>query len=126
MMHPPDSDAIRVAELRVAHSVLETQHRLHRVRAAFRATLAKPTTLVLAAGAGGLVGFWLAGRPRGVAARVSGSPTRGATAGGVVAGFAVRYVMQRLPLILSQVWAARRSSAEASDRSSMEPVDAKT
>ena len=109
----PTLAAIYAAELRVAQSNGNTRDSLRRVRVAFRATLARPSTLALVAGAAGLFGFWLARRPQPQAT----SPSDGATVApttsvaGLVLAFIVRYAMQRLPFILRQVWAARQKRA---------------
>ena len=113
MMRAPTLAAIYAAELRVAQSKGNTRDSLRRVRVAFRATLARPSTLALVAGAAGLFGFWLARRPQPQAT----SPSDGATVApttsvaGLVLAFIVRYAMQRLPFILQQVWAARQKRA---------------
>lgn len=104
---------IYAAELRVAQSRLNTRDSLGRVRVAFRATLARPSTLALVAGAAGLLGFWLARRPQPRAASSAdgvGVATT-ASAAGLVLAFIVRYGMQRLPFILQQLWAARQQRA---------------
>ena len=127
MMRPPTLAAIHAAELRVAQSAQDTRQSLRRVRAAFRAALARPRTLALAAGAGGLLGFWLARRPRGVSATATDGDgvARTPSAGGVVLAFIVRYAMQQLPFILRQVW-ARPSALDQRTPASTEPFDAET
>src|SRR5205814_5209792 len=60
----PALQAIGAAEARLAASRRKTRDGLHRARAAFRASLTRPSTLVLAAGAAGVAGLWLARRPR--------------------------------------------------------------
>ena len=113
MMRAPTLAAIYAAELRVAQSKRNTRDSLRRVRVAFRATLARPSTLALVAGAAGLFGFWLARRPQPQAT----SPSDGATVApttsvaGLVLAFIVRYAMQLLPFILQQVWAAQQKRA---------------
>ena len=113
MMRAPTLAAIYAAELRVAQSKGNTRDSLRRVRVAFRATLARPSTLALVAGAAGLLGFWLARRPQPQATSSSDGVTVApiTSALGLVLAFIVRYGMQRLPFILQQVWAARQKRA---------------
>ena len=110
MMRAPTLAAIHAAELRVARSGQDARDGLHRARTAFRAVLARPSTLALAAGAAGLLGHWIARRPRPGAASSSdgvGVATT-ASAAGLVLAFIVRYGMQYLPFIFRQVRAARQ------------------
>ena len=113
MMRAPTLAVIQAAELRVAQSRQNTLDSLRRARVALRATLARPSTLTLIAGAAGLVGFWLARRPQTQAASSSDTATVGPTtsAAGVALVFIPRYAMQRLPFLLQQIWAARRERA---------------
>ena len=113
MMRAPTLAAIYAAELRVAQSKGNTRDSLRRVRVAFRATLARPSTLALVAGAAGLLGFWLARRPQPQATSSSDGVTVApiTSALGLVLAFIVRYGMQRLPFILQQAWAARQRRA---------------
>lgn len=108
MMRAPTLAAIYAAELKVAQSKRNTRDSLRRARVALRATLARPSTLALVAGAAGLFGFWLARRPlpqaKSSAAGVGVITTTSAV--GLVVAFIVRYGMQRLPFILQQVRAA--------------------
>lgn len=112
-MRAPDLAAIYAAELRVAQSKQDTRDGLRRVRVAFRAALARPSTLALVAGAAGLLGIWLARRPQPQATSSSAGVAVAATtsAVGLVLAFIVRYGMQHLPLILQQVRAAWQSRA---------------
>ncbi len=109
MMRTPDLAAIHAAELRVDQCRRNTRESLRRVRAASRAALARPATLALVAGAAVLFGFWLVRRPQPRATSSSDGVAAATTtsAVGLVLAFIVRYGMQRLPLILQQVWAAR-------------------
>ena len=107
MMRAPTLDAIYAAELKVAQSKQDTRDSLRRVRVAFRATLARPSTLALVVGAGGLFGLWLARRPQATSASDGGGVATTAPAAGLVLGFIGRYVMQHLPFILRR-WRSRR------------------
>jgi hypothetical protein len=111
MMRMPKLTAIYAAELRVAQSMQKTQDSLHRVRAAFRATLARPSTLGLVVGAGGLLGFWLARRPQGISPANGVRVATTASAAVLLRALIVRYGMQHLPDIFRQIWAARQNRA---------------
>ena len=108
MMRAPALAAIHAAELRVAQSARNTRDGLRRARVAFRATLARPATLALVAGAAGLIGFWLARRPQRQAPFTTDGVGVGKTASavGVALAFIVRFGMQRLPFVLQHVRAA--------------------
>lgn len=120
MMPAPDRAAIHAAELRVAQARSNSRDSLRRVRVAFRATLVRPSTLALVAGAAGLVGFWLARRPhphpqpRPQATASTAGVAATTSAAGLALAFIVRYGMQRLPFILQQVWVARQQRAARS------------
>ena len=113
MMRLPTPTAIYAAELRVAQSRWNTRDSLRRARVALLATLARPSTLALVAGAAGLFGFWLARRPRSPAPSSSEGVPVGKTtsAAGLVLAFLVRYAVQRIPTILQHVWAAGQKPA---------------
>jgi hypothetical protein len=105
MMRAPSLAAIHAAELRVAQSRQNARDSLHRARVASRATLARPVTLALIAGATGLLGFWLTRRARSPSRRSSprGEGTAATpSAAGVLAAFIARYGMRHLPFILQQ------------------------
>jgi hypothetical protein len=108
MMRAPTLAAICAAELRVAQSKRNTRDSLRRVRVAFRATLARPSTLALVAAAAGLLVLWLARRPQATSLADGVGIATTTSAAGLVLAFIVRHAMQRLPFILSQVWAARQ------------------
>lgn len=113
MMQAPTLAAIHVAELRVARSGRNARAGLLRARTAFRAVLARPSTLALTAGAAGMLGFWIARHPRPGAASSSegvGVATT-ASAAGLVLAFIVRYGVQYLPFIFQKVRAARQERA---------------
>ena len=63
MMHAPTHHEILLAEQRLIQSRRELAAGTVRLRTAFRATLAKPTTLLAAAGAGAIAGYLLFKRP---------------------------------------------------------------
>ncbi|MCK6369928.1 MAG: hypothetical protein L6Q83_01170 [Gammaproteobacteria bacterium] len=108
MMRAPGLAAIHAAELRVAQSGCEARDQLRRAAAAFRANLARPTTLALAAAAAGLLGFWLARRSK----PQTGSSSAGtnvvstASVASLVGAVIMRYGMQYLPFLVQQVRAA--------------------
>ncbi len=119
MMRAPGPAAIHAAELKVARSGREARDGLRRARVALRATLARPSTLALAAGAAALLGFWLARRPKRPATPASAAGAgvaRTASAAGLVGALLLRYGMQLLPFVLQQVRAARQERAAPADR----------
>jgi hypothetical protein len=106
MTRAPDLTAIHAVELKVAQSRQKTLDSLRRVPVAFRATLARPSTIAVFAGAAGLLGFWIARRPQPVATSHEAGVARIASTAFLVRAFVVRYGMDHLPFILRQVWAA--------------------
>ncbi len=111
MIRAPTKAAIYAAELRVVQAKQSTRDSFCRARVALRATLARPFTLALVAGAAGLLGFWLARRPQPLATFSSdgvGVATTTSRAGLVLA-FIMRYGMRLLPFILNQFRATWRS-----------------
>ena len=118
MMRAPDPASILAAEQRVAECGRMTQARLLGVRDAVRAALARPATLALAAGAAGLLGFWLAyrHRPPAVVSPVA-HVAPAASVLGVVAAFALQWGMRNLPSIVAQAWAARQRRISRSSES---------
>jgi hypothetical protein len=114
MIRAPTLAAIHAAELSVAQARRNTGDSLRRARIALRATLARPSTLALVAGVAGLLGFWLARRrpqPRATPSSDGAAVNKTTSAAGLVLAFIVRYGMQRLPLILQQLWASRQKRA---------------
>jgi len=113
MMRAPDPAVIHAAELRVAQSARDARDGLRRARAAWRAKLAQPATLALAAGTAGLLGFWLARRlkPRASSPPVGAGTVGTVSAAGLLGAFIMRYGMQYLPFVVQQVRAARRERA---------------
>ena len=127
MMRAPTLAAIHAAEQRVAQSGRNARDGLRRARVVFRATLARPATLALVAGATGLVGFWLARRPHRQAPFTTDGVGVGKTASafGVALAFIVRYGIPRVPFLLQQVRAAlqKRFSCAAPDMSNRPATD---
>jgi len=117
MIRAPDRAAIHAAELRFAQATRNSRDSLRRVRVAFRATLVRPSTLAVIAGAAGLAGFWLARRPhpRPQATASAAGVAATTSAAGLALAFIVRYGMQRLPVILQQAWVARQQRAARFD-----------
>jgi hypothetical protein len=117
MTRAPHQNAIYAAELRVAQSRWNTQESLRGVRVAFRATLARPSTLALIAGTAGPVGFWLARQPQpqSTSAFDGAAAAKTTSVAGVMLAFIMRYGMQRLPMILQQVWTAWQKRASRID-----------
>jgi hypothetical protein len=125
MTRAPTPAAIYAAELRVAQAKRNTRESLQKANTAFRAALVRPTTLLGVLAASGVVGFFLARRPKKV--QVSSAPSETASVAattslaGVILAFIVRYVMQRLPFILQRVWALRRQDRAASAAAKHDP-----
>lgn len=101
MKRAPVPAAIHEAELRAAQSSRNVGDGLRRVRLAVSTTLARPSMLVMVAGATGLFCFWLARRTR---AR-SVSPAKGlwdtiaTSVLGLVMAFVLRYGRRRLETV---------------------------
>ena len=115
MTRAPHQNAIYAAELRVAQSRWNTQESLRGVRVAFRATLARPSTLALIAGTAGPVGFCLARQPQSTSAFDGAAAAKTTSVAGVMLAFIMRYGMQRLPMILQQVWTVWQKRASRID-----------
>jgi len=125
MKRAPDLAAIHAAELRIAHSMRNSREGLRRAQVAFRANLARPSTLALSAGAAGLLGFWIARRPQPGANSSSDGVRVAATASvaSLVLAFIVRYGMRHLPVILEHAWAAwQRRAASVGPELSKSPA----
>lgn len=116
MMRATNLAAIHAAELRVAQSRQSTRDGLRRARAAFRATLTHPSTLVLVAGAAGLFSFWVARRSQTKSARDDVGIATATSVLGFVLALIVRYGMQGFPFVLRQIQAARQQRATQADR----------
>ncbi len=124
MKRAPTREAIDAAEARLAESRRRTRDGLHRARVAFRASLTRPSTLALAAGAAGaagLIGLWLGRRPRRRAAsrKVGAGVALAAYAAPFVQAMIVRYGKEGLSFLVDKVraaWLTRavRVAAEAS------------
>ena len=95
MMRAPTPAAIHAVELRVEQSRRDFHDSLQRAQVAFRETLTRPSTLIVAAGAAGMVGFWLFGRSRrrapSTAATVAGTTSAVGVVGGLVLHYATRH-----------------------------------
>jgi hypothetical protein len=113
MKRAPTRSEINAAEFNLAQAQQDVIDSLRRLRVAVRETLARPSTLAVVGGAAGLLGFWLARRPRGAPAPTDTARQK-TTARGLILAFATRYAMQRLPHLLSQLWAGRQENAESS------------
>ena len=112
MKKAPTRAAIHAAELRVAQAKRNTRDSLGRAGVALRAALARPTTLALVAAAAGLLGFWIARRPKRVptsSGEIGAAKT--SSAAGVALAVILRYGLRRLPFVVGQLWAARQKRA---------------
>ncbi|MEO8224556.1 MAG: hypothetical protein ABI661_07100, partial [Gammaproteobacteria bacterium] len=98
MNRGPGIAAIHAAEARIEQSRRDAREGLARAEAAFRTNLSQPSTLALAAMAGGMLALWLARR------RGSGSgrqaTVRTFSTLGLAAAATLRYGMQYLPLVV--------------------------
>jgi hypothetical protein len=104
MMRMPARAEIDAAERRVVQSRQIAHDRLRGVRAAYRVTLARPSTLMMVMAVAGVAAFCLA-RPlrRASSSGVVGIATTSSVAG-VVGAFILQYGMRHLPFFLRQVW----------------------
>lgn len=96
--------AIHAVELRVAQSRQKTVESVRQVPIAFRATLARRSTIAVFAGAAGLFGFWIARRPQPVSASHEAGASKIASSAFLVRAFILRYATDHLPSILRQIW----------------------
>jgi len=101
MTRAPTPAAIYAVELRVEHSRRDFHDSLQRAQGALRANLSRPSTLIVAAGAAGLVVFWLARRRAPSTAAVAGTTS----AVGVVGGLVLHYATRHWRFIAEQVLA---------------------
>jgi len=100
MNRAPRIAAIHAAEARIAQSRRDTRDGLTRAEAAFRTNLSQPSTLALAAMAGGLLAFWLP-RRRGSSSGSGGhDAVRTVSTLGLAAAAMLRYGMQYLPILV--------------------------
>lgn len=111
MRRTPDLAAVEAVELRIAQSRQNTLKSLRRVPVAFRATLARPSVSAALVGAAGLAGFWMGRLPKSAPPLQEASGTKIASFAFIVRAFIVRYGMDHLPFVLTQVWAARQRRA---------------
>lgn len=125
MMRAPDLAAIHAAELSVARSRRMTHESLHRVPAAVRATLTRPTTVMLAMGFAGILGLCLVRRSRHKSLTAGSRPTASPSPAKVVAVFLTRFGLHYLGLLIRQIWAAQVPTATRDvDASSKSPASA--
>jgi hypothetical protein len=90
---------------------------LRRARVAFHASLTRPSTLVLVAGAAGLFSFWVARRrPQPKSARDEVGIATATSVLGFVLALIVRYGLQGFPFVLRQIQAARQKRPTQADR----------
>lgn len=111
MMRMPDRAEIAAAERKVAQSMQNTQDSVRRVRAAFRATLARPATLLLVAGAAGVAGLWLTRRRHATPSSIGVRVATATTIAALMRQAIVRYGMQVLPVLLQRLRAAWQKRA---------------
>ena len=126
MTRAPTLAAVHKAEVRLAQSRRDTADSLRRARVAVRATLARPSTLALVAGAAGLLGFWLARRqpqPQAIPSSGGAAIVAKTSVAGLVLAFVVRYAMQHLPSMLRQLWVARHQRATPVGPTTAKPPD---
>ena len=117
MIKSPDLAAIRAAELRVIAAKERTAAGGHRAWLAMKSALARPSSLAIVAGAGFCGGLWLS-RPRATrapSADKDASTTAGDSFASLVLAFALRHAAQLIPVIVSRVWAERRSDEACSE-----------
>ena len=95
MTRVPTHAAIHAVELRVEQSRRDFHDSLQRAQVALRANLSRPSTMIVAAGAAGLVVFWLFGRSRrrapSTTATVVGTTSAVSVVGGLVLHYATRH-----------------------------------
>jgi hypothetical protein len=113
MMKAPTDNEILLAEQRLDQARQEVVASAARLQSEFRATLAKPSTLIGVAVAAGLLGYYLfkpSRRPRRPARRVRARRAEDRTTdetskslASIVVAFAMRYAMQRLPAVGMQL-----------------------
>ena len=113
MMHTPTSTEILAAEARLAQSKRHARESLGRARVAFRATLARPSTVAIALGAAGIVGFWFFRRtaqPK-MQAPTGAKLAVGASAALLVKSYGKRYAMKAFRFFLQQFRVASQERA---------------
>jgi hypothetical protein len=110
----PTLAAVDAVETRLAESRTQTREALQRVRVAMRASVPQRSTVVVAAGAIGLVGLWLARRSRGptVAAKVGAGVAVSATVAALGRALLARYGVRGATLVLARARAAWQRRAE--------------
>jgi len=117
MTRSPTPAAIHAVELRVEKSRRDFHDSLQRTQVAFRANVSRPSTLIVAAGASGLVVLWLAGRSRRRAPSTA-AVARTTSTVGLVGGFVLHYAARHWRFIAEQLLAAlkQRRSRPSPDR----------
>ena len=112
MTRAPTPAAIHAVELRVEQSRRDFHDSLQRAQVAFRENLSRPSTLIVAAGAAGLVVFLLAGRSRRRAPSTAATVAGTTSAVGLVGGLVLHYATRHWRFIAGQALAAlkRRQS----------------
>ena len=112
MMRAPNQAAIYAVERRVAQSIQNSKDSLCRMRVAARASMARPSTLVLVAGVAGVLGSWFARCSQTAPLSSSVWVATASPVGLLLRGLLVRYGMQFLPVFLHHVQAAWRKRAD--------------
>lgn len=112
-MKRPALTEIHAIELRVAQSRANTWTELRRANAALRSLLARPTTLVMVAGAAGVAGFLLTRRQASTRASADAADVNSRPfAAGAFLAVIVKYGMQAFPFILQNFLSIREQSPE--------------
>ena len=101
--------AIVAAEQKLRSSKRELAASRRRLQAEIRAQMARPSSLMVAAGVAGVIGFRLARRPR-PSARKAKAPAV-ASVMGLASAFLVRYGKQYALRHLTDMWRANRAAA---------------
>jgi hypothetical protein len=114
MIFAPTLSAIYAAELKVAHSRLQTHAALHRQRIAFSAALVRPVSFVAVALATATFCYCLTRRSRSKTGPASehASDERIAPVVAFTLDSLLRHVRQQLTAILLQAWAAKKNAQE--------------
>ena len=112
MMRMPARVGIEAAERRVSQSRLITHDRFRAVRVAYRATLARPSTVVWVMATAGVAGFWLTRRLRATSSPAEVRIATKVSVAGVVGTLIVQYGMRYLPVFFHQIWAASQARAD--------------
>jgi|GEM_PF-3537468 len=103
MSRAPGLAAIRAAEALIAQSNRDARDGLARAKTAFRTNLSQPSTLAMAAMAGGLLAVWLARRRGSYSGSGRPDAVRTVSTLGLAAAAMLRYGTQYLPLLVRLV-----------------------